>query len=512
MILLNIPMINQFGIRKNRVLFMPEMIFFSHESQRFAIKAELVEEILQPQKVTITPHTSKIVEGLINIHGKIVLLFNFRRIVELYGSSEQLKKASSADTNKAPIHASKALNNILLIKQNNSFIGLIIEEVLEKSVIEESAITSIKENDTILFYSGQFLHKQHITIIISLDILFNHVLEKNHKTANKNNQIAFGRTTLLQDTENTKKHVDEINVLTARINNNLFCIELDDIQELIFLSDITPTPFLPKEVLGLVNLRNLPLIVIDLPYIIYETTTSTYYPYGIVVKSPNGLIIFAIHDLYKIERFEKDSRHYIKKQDKEVKGWLKQTDNTYKAIIDINTIFNSPLLQQLNGYVNENEGPAMSYLPSTTKRYLITKIEDEYCGICLETIKIVVDEINIQQLPVSEASLIEGNPTSYIKGVSQVHGEIMYVFDTYKLLNKPTRDYKNYIIITVENRSFILPILNIDMVINVNEENIESLNTSESIINKIAKVDKRLISIIDTSYILNLLPRVGEMR
>ncbi|QOL20329.1 chemotaxis protein CheW [Candidatus Bodocaedibacter vickermanii] len=491
---------------------MPEMIIFSHKDQQFAIKAELVEEILQPQKITITPHTSKIVEGLINIHGKIVLLFNFRRILEHYGSSEKITESNLMEVANVEKQASKPLSNILLIKQNNSFIGLFIEEVIEKTVILEDAITDAKENSGLLFYAGQFLHKQHIIILVSLDILMSHVADENHKPTNKSNQIAFGRTTLLQDTENPQKHVDDINVLIARINTNLFCIELDDIQELIFLSDITPTPFLPPEVLGLVNLRNLPLIVISLSHIIYETTTSTHYPYGIVVKSPNGLIIFAIHDLYKIERFEKDSRHYIKKPDKEIKGWLKQTDNTYKAIIDINAIFNSPLLQQLNGYINENEGAEMSYLSTTTKRYLITKIEDEYCGICLENIKIVVDEINIQQLPVSESSLIENTSNSYIKGVSQVHGEIMYVFDTYKLLNKPTRDYKNYIIITVNNRSFVLPIQNVDMVINVNESDIESLDSSESIINKIAKVDKRLISIIDTSYVLNLLPKVGEIR
>ncbi len=66
------------------VRHMPEMIIFSHKKQQFAIRAELVEEILHPQKITVTPHTNKIVEGLINIHGKIVLLFNFNRIIEQY--------------------------------------------------------------------------------------------------------------------------------------------------------------------------------------------------------------------------------------------------------------------------------------------------------------------------------------------------------------------------------------------------------------------------------------------
>lgn len=491
---------------------MPEMIIFSHQSQQFAIRAELVEEILQPQKITITPHTNKIVEGLINIHGKIVLLFNFKRILEQYSNPKHANNAPSTDTPDTKNLMSSFLNNILLIKQNNNLMGLYIEEVIEKTVIPETEIKETKEHSSVLFYSGQFLHKQKIIIIVSLDTLINHITEENYKTSNKRNEIAFGRTTLLQDTENTKEHIDDISVLIARINNNFFCIELDDIQELIFLSDITPTPFLPKEVLGLINLRNLPLLVISLPHIIYDTTTSPHYPYGIVVKSPNGLIIFALHDLLKIERFEKDSQHYIKKQDKEIKGWLKQVNNTHYAIIDIKSTFNSPLLQQLNGYINETESSHMSYLPSTTKRYLITQIEDEYCGICLENISIVMDEISIQQLPVSDASLIDNNLNTYIKGVSQIHGEIMYVFDTYTLLNKPNRDYKNYVVCIVNNRSFVLPIQNVDMVFNIKESDIESLNSTESIINKIAKVEKRLISIIDTSYILSLLPKVGEIR
>lgn len=138
---------------------MPEMIIFSHKDQQFAIKAELVEEILQPQKITITPHTNKIVEGLINIHGKIVLLFNFRRILEHYGSSEKITESNLMEVANVEKQASKPLNNILLIKQNNSFIGLFIEEVIEKTVILEDAITDARENSGLLFYSGQFLHK-----------------------------------------------------------------------------------------------------------------------------------------------------------------------------------------------------------------------------------------------------------------------------------------------------------------------------------------------------------------
>ena len=197
---------------------MPEMIIFSHNNQQFAIKAELVEEILQPKKTTITPHTNKIVEGLINIHGKIVLLFNFRHILEEYGNPEQLNKTNSTEMTSAKKQASKSLSNILLIKQNNSFIGLFIEEVIEKTVVSEAEITSAKENGGVLFYSGQFLHKQHIIIMVSLDILINHVIEENHKTTNKSNQIAFGRTTLLEDTENTKKHVDD-NVPKSQIHH-----------------------------------------------------------------------------------------------------------------------------------------------------------------------------------------------------------------------------------------------------------------------------------------------------
>ncbi len=495
---------------------MQEMFIFSHQNQHYAITANIVEEILQPLNITATPHTDDIVDGLLNVHGKIILLFNFSRIITKHGidlhntsSFPEEEKSIRKKKTKQKKTSSNSLNNILLINQNQYLHGLYIEDVIGKAVISEDSIRRTDPQKTSI-YAGQFLYDKKIVILISLDSILKYI-EPEDKKLRPKNHISFGHSTTLDESEQRKIRADDVNFLITRINNSYFGIDINEIQELIILNEITPVPFLPKKVIGLTDLRDQPLIVLSLPHIIYDEDPSTTYQYGIVAKSKNGLVIFAIHDLFKIERFERNSRHLIAKQDHEIKGWLKRNDNSFSAIIDLKTILESPLFDGINGYINKTELIQMPYLTPDSKRYLITKIEDEYCGIALDSIKIVIDEINIQELPLSSESNTKPEYTRFIKGIAQVHGEIIYVFDTYKLLNKKSCDYKNYVIISIDNRRFAFPIQNVEMVISVHEYQVETLSSSENIINKIAKVEKKLISILDPTFVLQYLPRIGAL-
>ena len=207
--------------------------------------------------------------------------------------------------------------------------------------------------------------------------------------------------------------------------------------------------------------------------------------------------------MLKIDKFEKNDYHLFEKKDTEIKGWLKGADKNFFPIIDVDNLLNNPLFEEVEKYINEVKIETMDNIKHSSKRFLITKIDGELCGISLDDIKIVVDEIVLQDLPVSQIN----NPhQDILMGIAHIHGEIVYVVDTFFMLNKKNSSYKNYVVITMDSRLFALAINSIDTVLSINDDQIESLAGQQEIINKVAKVDRKLISILDTKEIVRYLP------
>lgn len=466
---------------------MSEKIIFLQNGQHFSIESINVEEVLEPTKITLIPHADPTIEGLINIHGKIVILFNFAKIINVNDRNSDKE-------------------NIILIKNNNFLYGLLIGKIIEKIDIEDDKIIKTHKKE-IPFYGGQFIFND--TTIVLIDILQAIQKIETVKDVNIGFSLSLGHTSTLGDTLNPviNQHKNDLYYLIAKINEEIFGINIQKIQELILIKDITSTQFLSKKVLGIINLRNMPLLVLSLPHIIHDKSDNDLYKYGIVIKTEKGTLILAIHDLLKIERFEKSDYHLFNNKDSEIKGWLKGSDKKFFPTVDIETLLLNPLFKDLENYINDISEENMEKNPYENKRYLVTKIEDEYCAISLNEVKIVVDEISLQELPVADSKTISQN---YLMGIANVHGEIIYVIDTYSLLNKEKIPFKNYVVIHSSKRTFALSINNVDMVLSIDESQIENLANNNEIIKKIAKVDKKLISLIDTNEIVHLLPQLGS--
>lgn len=469
---------------------MEELILFVHNSTLYAIEASVVEEIVEPVSVTLLPNQDEnaIVSGLINVHGKIIVQFDFEKIVKKYASPFEQKKIRQTKV------ASLRPNNVLLLKDSSTYgssqKAVYVGEVLEKIKVPSSNIQKI-EMDTL--YKGHFLHNKKMVIFLNLQWL-NDFSEDQNALPSWN--MAFGRSVSVGK---SISHFNEPRYLLIKSNDIIYGIDTKDIDELILLGEVSNVPFLPKHVLGLVNLRDAPMLVVSLASLLQESVGEC--SYGVVVRNTKGVFILAVQDLLKIEQFAPNQYHLLKKQNTEIKAWAKTDYSNFIPIIDITHIFNSSYVQELETYIQHQDKP-MSYLKEQERRFLITLIEDEYYGIPLESIKVVVDTISIQSLPPNENQ-------DMIKGVTQIHGEIIYVLDTVALFRKRMDSYKNYVVISARNRNFVFPIKNVDMVITIPESRLESISSKEVLVKNIAKIDQKLISIVNTEGLVDSLPGVA---
>jgi len=471
---------------------MSEKIIFLQNGKYFAIESSCVEKILERTNLTLIPHAPPTVEGLINVHGRIVILYNFSKIIH------------------EPDHKSDK-ENILLIQKNNYVYGLLIGSIIEKKMIKESDITRTYKK-SIPYYEGQFIYDAKTVVLIDILPALDMTGNDNIPSALSSDiPLSFGRASILGEDLNPviHHHKNDLYYLITQINDEIFGIDIQRIQELITIQDITSTHFLSKDVLGIINLRNVPLLVLSLPQIIHQRSIYSPYKYGMIVKTSKGTVIFAIHDLLKIERFESGDYHLFPQSKGEIKGWLKGGDKKFFPIIDMDILLENPLFQDLENYINDIQDDKMEKNPYQNKRYLITKIHDEYCGICLDDVKIVVDDIILQELPVNHNHSPDDH--RHIMGIANIHGDIIYIVDSYSLFHKQHKraSFKNYVVINTPQKTFAISIHSVDHVLSIDESQIENIAHNNEIIKQIAKVDKKLISLIDTKEILHFLPQIG---
>lgn len=493
---------------------MNELLIFTSSDNLFAVDAGIVEEILDPQLPTPIPNQTPMVEGLINVHGKIALLLNFHSILNNYSPNQARTQKKSLAANRLepeqappsfplpPQNTTPKERNIILINNNSITYGINVEKVLGKVIASHTIKKEDSSSQGNIPCIGQFLHEGQPVIIVSFDEIITQTLKLDESTS-KN---IFSGKGLSFYREGTDKKNNLISLLTTEINNHFFAISIEDVQEVILLSKFTPVPFLPNYVVGISNLRGMPIVTISLPHFLGEPTNDQPYRYGLLTKYNGGLLIMATYNNINMEHFDK-KQCYFAQGNGLVTGWTKKPDQTFAGILDIKRLLQEPTLTEIENLLTPLNDDQEKLTNHKQKRYLIIKAADEYFGICLDDVNVIVDELSIQPLPTPEQPTKKNTVNHLIKGIAQVHGNILYALDTYVLFNKEeATTYKNYIVAQVGEKKFILPIQNVENVITISDTQIETLGPSDTLVHQVAKTDNKIVSIINTKNLLKYLP------
>ena len=67
------------------------LVVFTRDNQKYALHLSAVETIIQAVEFTALPKAPKIVNGIVNFHGKIIPVFNIRKRFNLPDKETNLK-------------------------------------------------------------------------------------------------------------------------------------------------------------------------------------------------------------------------------------------------------------------------------------------------------------------------------------------------------------------------------------------------------------------------------------
>ena len=131
-----------------------ELVVFNLGLDEYAINISYAQEIIRIPKFTRLPNTPTFIEGVFNLRGKIIPVFN-------------LKKRFGVDQSDVNIDG-----RLLIIELNSMMVGIIVDDVSEVIKIDEESIQKLSsEIVSISQNSIQGISIIDQRIIIILDVL-----------------------------------------------------------------------------------------------------------------------------------------------------------------------------------------------------------------------------------------------------------------------------------------------------------------------------------------------------
>ncbi|MBV7273375.1 chemotaxis protein CheW [Clostridium sp. PL3] len=213
-----------------------QLVSFNIGREEYAISIMQVKEIIRVSEIMKVPSSEEYVEGVVYLRNNLLPILNLRK----YFSMEQKEITDST--------------RILVVDVGNVACGLMVDKVTEVVRIPESAVQpppNVFSSDGEEQFKGVAkLNKGERLIIlldptklIEVDKLKN--IEELQKDNNYEEQLQFTERQL----------IDEEQLVTFKIANEEFAVNIDHIQEINRMTAITKIPRAPYFIDGIVNLR-----------------------------------------------------------------------------------------------------------------------------------------------------------------------------------------------------------------------------------------------------------------
>lgn len=223
-----------------------QLVTFSLANEEFAFPIGIVQEIVRPPAITKVPNAPSYIEGIANLRGNILPIVNLRDRLGMCG--KEIDDSS----------------RIVVINAGGAMIGGIVDSVSEVVHIETKiidpppAVVGSVDGQNLLGVAKINAGKRLIMILAS-EKLIPDLLASGETVAAGAAMPEANRSAAARDSAD-----EEDLLVTFRLGEEEFAIDIMHVQEIIRVSAITNVPRAPGFVKGVISLRNRLLPIIDL--------------------------------------------------------------------------------------------------------------------------------------------------------------------------------------------------------------------------------------------------------
>lgn len=412
---------------------LPEIIVstFLLDDMEFGIDVSAVREALFfSGKILKMPTALDIFEGVINLRGSIIPVLNMRKRFGL------------------PEHQDLSPKCIAIVCYKNRYIGLIFDNISQVLRMKNEDVSSFEKNTDDDYFSNQgallIEQEDRLLQVLDLDVLF------------KNCQIP------LIDNENIdsrRKFLEIKQDITFILDEQEYALSMNDIQEIVSISDIKNKVEHSPYIKGVISLRNELIPIVDLKNYLNGDYTqidkdsriiilSTTPVCGIIVDSIKEVIHYEIDKLLPISKFE---NNLLSDSFSNIIA-LSEDRNIIK--IDLTNLFSEDAKKQLEAGIHLNkdydnkQDNTNNYIENENmirnKDYILFKIGEIFALEISEFQEIINYSSKIIDVPNSE---------DYLEGILNLRGEPIFIVNLRKYYSIDDYPNKNEIKILILNSS-----------------------------------------------------------
>ncbi len=487
-----------------------QLVTFKLAKEELALPIHLVQEIVKPPEITRVPNAPSYIEGIGNLRGNILPVINLRERLGLQ------RKESDENT------------RIVVLRTRNTITGLVVDCVQEVMRIEKDILEPPPES--VSDVHGKFLQAiakvnqgKRLVLILNEEEISPQIEPARLETRNTESDRAS-----LNHQAASELHEEE-HLVTFRLQNEEFAIDIMKVQEIIRVMEINEIPGAPPFISGVMSLRNKLLPIMDLRRRFglpeYEATASQQDAQAaqgeldarrIIVADVNGvhigLQVDSVSEVLRLEKSKIEPTPSIigEKQAEFIKS-VGKLNNGERLImlLNVSRLIREQEKQQLletTKTQDQTQERTMSHDRARDEEVQLVcfYIGDEEYGINIMKVQEIIRVDQITSVP---------RAPEFIQGIVNLRGNILPVIDMrtrFGLSRTEITEQNRIVVVDICGKTTGLIVDSVSEVLRTTRSNIEAppaaiTNASSRFIQGVGKLNqgKRIILLIDADLILS---------
>lgn len=208
-------------------------LFFMVGEERFGLSAEKVREIIfYPESITEIASSTPDVLGLFTIREHVIVAIDMRVIFHMPSPLTERSR-------------------IIIVQEADRQIGILVDTILDIKDVTQAEIEALPENYKKNIFEGVVRLDNHLVSVIDPRVIEKMVHETKHfvdEYRQNGSSHTPGETREVCDT-------DLCEVVVFAIGDEEYAFDIDEVEEIIRITEITPVPNQPEMIRGVINLR-----------------------------------------------------------------------------------------------------------------------------------------------------------------------------------------------------------------------------------------------------------------
>lgn len=259
--------------------YMQRYLFFMMGNENYALEVDSIREIISvPESFTAIAESNKEILGMISLRDDLLVVADLREYYDFTTNSDDK-------------------NRIIVARHRERHIGLLVDEIVDIQDVDISSIESLPENFKDKKIGG-VLHLDNTLIsIINTDIIKTLISEQSY---------------LITDQEVSQKvdlDSDEeiLEVVVFKMDDEEYAFNIDDVSEIIDMTEITPVANSAEHIKGVINIRGQVISIASL-YDILKLKEDKQIDQQIIITKVNetriGFVVDKVNDVRGIKNEE----------------------------------------------------------------------------------------------------------------------------------------------------------------------------------------------------------------